>query len=272
MQRQVLVPISVYMSQMEAQGKQPSDMKVLEVAGGTGRLMTFIRDNYPTMDSTLLELSPYYLEEARKNDAYWRKFVSADKSRSLDPEPLKLVQGLAEDMPFPTDNDEEKFDIITCVYLFHELPREIRRQVAASFFKNLKPGGLVAWNDSVQAIDRPELGEKLKLFPSRFHEPYYNDYVEDDIEQIFLDAGFVRGPVAPIISNRSKAMCWIKPTTTPKKKRGKKKKVTPAKAETAKVTGEEASAEVKAPVEVESPTAESDNLKVEVTDEGAESK
>jgi ubiquinone/menaquinone biosynthesis C-methylase UbiE len=46
----------------------------LEVAGGTGRVMTFFRDNYPKIDATFLELSPYYLEEARKNDARYRTY------------------------------------------------------------------------------------------------------------------------------------------------------------------------------------------------------
>lgn len=49
-------------------------MKVLEVAGGTGRFMTFFRDNYPETDVTLLDLSPFYLEQAGKNDRYFRKF------------------------------------------------------------------------------------------------------------------------------------------------------------------------------------------------------
>ena len=49
---------------MDKQMKDKKDMKVLEVAGGTGRFMTFFRDNYPEIDATLLDLSPFYLEEA----------------------------------------------------------------------------------------------------------------------------------------------------------------------------------------------------------------
>lgn len=57
MQRQVLVPLNYWL-----QDKQPKDLKVLEAAGGTGRFMTFFRDNYPETDVTLLDLSPFYLE------------------------------------------------------------------------------------------------------------------------------------------------------------------------------------------------------------------
>ena len=49
-------------------------MKVLEVGGGTGRLMTFFRDNHPEMECSLLDLSPFYLEKAKQNDEYFREF------------------------------------------------------------------------------------------------------------------------------------------------------------------------------------------------------
>ena len=75
-------------------------MKVLEIAGGTGRFMTFFRDNYPEIDATLLDLSPFYLEEAGKNDDYFRKFFKQrdDRGKTMEPSPLKLVQGNAENL------------------------------------------------------------------------------------------------------------------------------------------------------------------------------
>ena len=62
MQRQSLVQLKYW---MDIQTKEKKDMKVLEVGGGTGRFMTFFRDNYPEIDATLLDLSPFYLEQAR---------------------------------------------------------------------------------------------------------------------------------------------------------------------------------------------------------------
>ena len=47
--------------------------RLLELACGTGRFLTFVRDNYPKMDVTGLDLSPFYLMEARKNSEYWEK-------------------------------------------------------------------------------------------------------------------------------------------------------------------------------------------------------
>jgi ubiquinone/menaquinone biosynthesis C-methylase UbiE len=120
----------------------------LEVAGGTGRLMTYFRDNYPEMDATFLELSPYYLEEAKKNDTRFRKYFEKTDDRAKNGwkmSPLNCVLGKAEDTGF----DDESFDILNCVYLFHELPNEIRRECAKEFFRILKPGGLLAFNDSI---------------------------------------------------------------------------------------------------------------------------
>jgi len=108
------------------QGKEEKDLKALEVAGGTGRFMTFFRDNYPEVDATLLELSPFYLEEAGKNDRYFRKvFERSDERKETIGElaPLNLAQGNAENMDIFED---ESFDILNSIYLFHELPTEAR--------------------------------------------------------------------------------------------------------------------------------------------------
>ena len=40
---------------------------------------------------------------------------------------------------------------MTCVYLFHELPGDVRRAVAAEMMRVLRPGGLVVLVDSIQA-------------------------------------------------------------------------------------------------------------------------
>jgi len=99
------------------------------------------------MDATLLELSPFYLEEARKNDRMFRNYFkrSDPRAEKIEMTPLKLVQAKAED----TGLDAETYDIINCVYLFHELPPEKRRECAKEWFRLLKPGGLVAFEDSI---------------------------------------------------------------------------------------------------------------------------
>ena len=129
--------------------------KVLEVACGAGRFMTFVRDNLP-LDSeyTAVDLSPFYLDSARQNDNEWRKIRGKETKETIAP--ARLVQAQAENLPF----EDNEFDAVARVYLFHELPREVRAQVASEMARVVKPGGTVVFTDSCQKGDRP------------IHDPY----------------------------------------------------------------------------------------------------
>lgn len=58
-QRSALVPISRFIT---AKGADPSQLRLLEVAAGTGRFHTFIKDNWPTLGTVCSDLSPFYLQ------------------------------------------------------------------------------------------------------------------------------------------------------------------------------------------------------------------
>jgi ubiquinone/menaquinone biosynthesis C-methylase UbiE len=58
---------------------QGAGLRFLEVGAGTGRLATFVRDNYRQADVTVTELSPFYLERARENNAYWHRQRDRDR-------------------------------------------------------------------------------------------------------------------------------------------------------------------------------------------------
>lgn len=157
--------------------------KVLEVACGTGRFMTFVRDNLPIeTEYTAVDLSPFYLEAARENDDEWRKVRSKQTGGTVAP--ARLVQAKAEKLPF----DDNEFDAVVCVYLFHELPREVRAQAASEMARVVKPGGRVIFTDSCQRGDRPVYDAYLGNF-ERMNEPYYVDYTEDNLYKHFEDAG-----------------------------------------------------------------------------------
>ena len=83
------------------------------------------------------------------------------------------------------------FDIATSVYLFHELPRNARRNVVREMFRVLKPGGLIVIEDSAQLSESAELATVLREFPREFHEPFYAKYLEDDLAALLREAGFV---------------------------------------------------------------------------------
>jgi len=166
MRRQALVPIQAHLKD-----RRSADCRLLDVGTGTGRFLTFVKDNWPRLPVTALDLSPPYLAEARRRLAPWRG--------------VGFVTAPAEAMPVATASQ----DIVTCVYLFHELPRGVRAEVADEIARALKPGGILVLVDSLQRGDRPHLDGLLTLFPLAFHEPYYDDYTRQDLAALFASRG-----------------------------------------------------------------------------------
>ena len=155
----------------DVRGRDQRRLNLLDVACGTGRLLRDIRRTYPAMTLTGIDLSEAYLQEARRHMGRLR--------------PARLIAGNAERMPVETASQ----DIVTSVFLFHELPPEVRRTVTAEVARVLKPGGLFVFTDSLQMGDKPGWDGLLEAFPVRFHEPYYRSYAIDDLDGMFAEAG-----------------------------------------------------------------------------------
>ena len=167
MRRQALVPLHHFLKP-----RHTAETRLLDIASGTGRFLGFVKDNYPRLPITALDLSPAYLEMATEALRAWRG--------------IDFVNAPAEASGLP----DESHDLATCLFLFHELPRKVRRQVTAEVFRVLKPGGRFILVDSVQRGDQPDYDGLLDYFPVAFHEPYYADYIRDDLEGLFEEAGF----------------------------------------------------------------------------------
>ena len=103
-----------------------------------------------------------------------------------------MIAAPAEGMPLA----DASVDIVTSIFLFHELPPDVRRQVAAEMARVLKPGGLLVFIDSLQMGDRPGWDGLLEAFPKRFHEPYYRHYSIDDLEGMFSAQGLTHEETA----------------------------------------------------------------------------
>ena len=167
MRRQCIVPVSEYL-----RGRDQRRFALLDVACGTGRLIRFLKEAFPRLQVSGLDLSPAYVEEARRHVA---------------PYEVEFHTGSAELLPFA----DESLDLLTTVYLFHEVPPEVRRKIAAELARVLRPGGRLVFMDSLQLGDRPELDGLLKSFPRNFHEPYYDSFLSENLTQLFEPKGFV---------------------------------------------------------------------------------
>jgi ubiquinone/menaquinone biosynthesis C-methylase UbiE len=168
MRRQVIPPITRLVREMGGAEK----VKLLDIGCGTGRTLHQIARTHPKMRLHGADLSPAYIKLARK--------------RLLDVEEVSLAVENGEALPWA----DETFDVVTSTYMFHELPRNARRNVVREMFRVLRPGGLVVIEDSAQISESPQLGGVLQNFPREFHEPFYEDYLSDDLGGILAECGF----------------------------------------------------------------------------------
>lgn len=158
MRRQAIPPIAEFV-----RGKDQRQLRLLDVACGSGRFLGQLAQAFPAMPMTGADLSQAYLDEAAR-------FLHGRRNVNFD-------QANAEALPFP----DASFDIVTCVYLYHELPNDVRRRVTSEIARVLKPGGLFVFVDSLQWGDVEGYDGMLEAFPQRFHEPYYLDYLSDPL-------------------------------------------------------------------------------------------
>jgi ubiquinone/menaquinone biosynthesis C-methylase UbiE len=164
MRRQVIPPIARF-------ARRRRRLRVLDVGCGTGRTLHQLAAALPGQAFSGVDLSPYYLERARELLA-------------RVPE-VTLLAEKAEKLPFR----DAWFDVVTSTYLLHELPRRARREALSEMARVLRPGGLLVLEDSAQLAEADDLAFFLETFASQMHEPFYRDYVRDDLRALVEAAG-----------------------------------------------------------------------------------
>ncbi len=165
MRRQVLPPIVAHARRL---GRP---LRVLEVACGTGRLTGQLLRALPDAQYVGVDLSPYYVSVARDR---------------VDHPSARFEAANAESLPFA----DGSFDAVCCIYLFHELPRNARRTVWAQMHRVLRPGGCLVIEDSLQTVDVGPMGVFFDRFADDMHEPFYRDYLRDDVAQALTQSGW----------------------------------------------------------------------------------
>ncbi len=164
MRRALLVELTNY------KDKLVNFPQVLELAAGTGAGARLINIAYPKASVTVSDLSPYYVEYARdKLNNPFNKYMLLDATK--------------------TELPSMSFDLIFHIFLFHEMPQKERVRVLAEMHRLMAPGAIAIIIDSIQIKDRPEWKELLLDFPKRYHEPFYRNYLEWDMEGAIESAG-----------------------------------------------------------------------------------
>ncbi len=173
MRRRAYVPAARYLARHDL--KTPV---ILDAGAGTGRFLSFVKSLQPEAKAIALDLSEPYLARARKR---------AEKMGQA----VETLAAPAEKMPLP----DESVDVVTSIYLFHELPPKIRAAVAAEIARVLKPGGIFVFADSIQYGDAPAFDGLVEVFPALLHEPFYESYAKTDLKRLFADAGLMAAHV-----------------------------------------------------------------------------
>ena len=172
MRRRVIAPLKRGLRHFD--DRPAANLKVLDVATGTGRTLQQIRAALPDVTLMGLDLSQAYLRQANR-------WLNQGRSNLA-----QLIQGNGENMPLAGGSVQG----VTCVFLLHELPAEARQAVIDDCYRVLEPGGVLVLADSIQLKDSPQFELAMRNFPKAFHEPYYRDYIGDDIEARLSQAGF----------------------------------------------------------------------------------
>ncbi|WP_428488180.1 class I SAM-dependent methyltransferase [Rhodopila sp.] len=188
MRRQALPALREAFAERDQRG-----LRLLDVGCGTGRFLDSIKQTWPRLRITGLDLSEAYIREAK---SHLRRWSHTD-----------LLVANTEAIPLP----DASLDAVTSTFLFHELPPKARRNAFAEFARVLKPGGRLIVLDSLQSGDDPDYEGTLELFPQNFHEPYFTSYTKENFPELSQDVGLAyRRDVRAFVS---KVMVFDKPSS-----------------------------------------------------------
>ncbi|MEW5848833.1 MAG: class I SAM-dependent methyltransferase [Myxococcota bacterium] len=151
----------------------PGDhLRILDVACGTASWFTQARLQGRHHRMLGVDLSPHYLRVARLFRGKHAEFQRM-AAEALDP------------------GWTGRFDVVTCIWMFHEMPQDARDRATEEMVRVLKPGGKLVFMDAVQPADVPHVnmrgvGEHFEDF---FAEPYFEDYLRMDLPTHFARHG-----------------------------------------------------------------------------------
>jgi ubiquinone/menaquinone biosynthesis C-methylase UbiE len=164
--RQALLPLHEIFA-----GRDQRRLRLLDVGCGTGRFLDFFKQAWPRLPAIGIDMSETYIAEAKRHLRHWCW--------------LNLMVANGEAIPLP----DQSQDAVTSIFMFHELPPEVRRTVFGESARVLRPGGRLVVIDSLQIGDQPDYDGVLELFPQNYHEPYYASYLREDFGAIARACG-----------------------------------------------------------------------------------
>jgi len=171
-------------------GRDQRTLRLTDIGCGTGRFLDFVKQAWPRLPVTGIDLSDAYIRHARQ---HLRR-----RSR------VTTLVAKAESLPLADSSQ----DAVTSIFVMHELPPPVRRAVIGECARVLKTGGRLVIVDSLQRRDVPDYAGLLERFPQNYHEPYFESYLDEDFSAIAASHGLT--PVRDEPAFVSKVMVFDK--------------------------------------------------------------
>lgn len=152
-------------------------VRMLDVGTGTGRFLRQAASTLPGSRLTGVDLSPWYVSFARD-------LLDDDRLGGQSPPEVDVAN--AESLPYA----DGSFDVVTSIFMLHELPRRVRRNVLGEMRRVLAPGGLLVLEDAAQPSESMDLLPALEQFSKDMHEPFFDDYQDDDLGALLSECEF----------------------------------------------------------------------------------
>jgi SAM-dependent methyltransferase len=152
--------------------------RILDLGCGVGKSTFPYCDLYPDAEVIGLDYAAPMLK-------YGHKLAESRGKK------VRFVQGLAEDPGF----EDESFDLITAIWLFHEIPKKAMEQTVREAYRLLRPGGVFAIMESPPFTVLREQCSPLSEFlldstGRRMSDPYIPMFFSLDRTELVRSGGF----------------------------------------------------------------------------------
>lgn len=148
---------------------------ILDMGCSIGISTEYLEQGFPKCTNILgVDLSPYFLATASYR-------LNKDESN------IKYMHCNVENVPLQNNT----FDMVSCNFLFHEVPHKPTIKIIQEAYRLLKPNGILAILD----LDPEKLKQKLdnnkfRLWTFESTEPHIYDYYKNDISKTMTNVGF----------------------------------------------------------------------------------
>lgn len=153
---------------------------ILDIGCSVGISSEFYQKQFPNAKVTGVDLSPYFLAVAA-----WRSELRDKNSRVIE-----YIHGNAEQLNFMNGSQS----LVTCNYLFHEVPFAATKNILQEIYRVLEPHGIISITDiepSVINQNKNGLLTPFRRWMFEVTEPHIFSYYENDMRELLFQCGFV---------------------------------------------------------------------------------